>query len=165
MGMQYDVKSKYRRGNGILVEGRARLKGAFITLTSSSSVAFTNTNTPDGTGTYISSGTVVTVTLNNHGFSAGDNVVLNVTSGNLSTGGFNVVSVTNDNVFVVTGQASLTSSGNTEVLGPSKVLMIAGSNVGGNSFDLILPADGILSDTGIYVYSSGTDVENTVFYG
>jgi hypothetical protein len=163
--MQYDVKSKYRRDNGELVNFRTRLKGAICTVTGTSTVAFTNTDVPDGTGTYVSSGTVVTVTLNNHGFSVHDNVVLNVTSGNLGTGGFNVVSVTNANVFVVTGQASLTSSGNTEVFGPSKVIMIVGNNSGFQQRDIILPGEGILADPGIYVYSSGTDVENTIFYG
>lgn len=158
------VYSKYRRDNGVFVTKRSRLKGVICTVTGTSTVAFTNTDIPDGTGTYVSSGTTVTVTLNGHGFSAGDNIVLNVTSGNLSTGGFNVVSVTNDNVFVVTGQASLTSSGNVEVLGPSKVLMIVGNNSGFQQRDIIIPGDGILSDTGIYVYSSGADVENTIFY-
>lgn len=65
--------------------------------------------------TYSQSGAAITVTMPNHGFSPGNSATLAFTSGGAVNGTFAVTSVTNDNVFVVTAAAPLTTSGNVNV--------------------------------------------------
>lgn len=66
-----------------------------------------------GTGTYTRSGTIITVTKNGHGLKVGDGVGFDVTSGNATSGDYEVVSRTN-NTFTVTDSASGTTSGNVD---------------------------------------------------
>ena len=64
------------------------------------------------TGTYTRSGTTITVTKSNHGLSVGDGVGFDVTSGNGTSGDYQVQTVPNANTFTVTDSASGTTSGN-----------------------------------------------------
>ena len=64
--------------------------------------------------TYARSGTTLTVTLANHGYSNGDQVILDVTSGNGSDGYYTISNVTT-NTFTVTDASSGTTSGNVTV--------------------------------------------------
>ena len=66
-----------------------------------------------GTGTYTRSGTTITVTKNGHGLKVGDGVGFDVTSGNATSGDYEVVTRTN-NTFTVTDSASGTTSGNVD---------------------------------------------------
>jgi len=66
-----------------------------------------------GTGTYTRSGTTITITKNGHGLKVGDGVGFDVTSGNATSGDYEVVSRTN-NTFTVTDSASGTTSGNVD---------------------------------------------------
>tara|TARA_B100000508_G_scaffold43553_1_gene33964 strand:+ start:3065 stop:6217 length:3153 start_codon:yes stop_codon:yes gene_type:complete len=64
--------------------------------------------------TYARSGSTITVTLANHGYSNGDQVILDVTSGNGSDGYYTIANVAT-NTFTVTDASSGTTSGNVTV--------------------------------------------------
>ena len=64
--------------------------------------------------TYARSGTTLTVTLNGHGYSNGDQVILDVTSGNGSDGYYTIANV-QTNTFTVTDVSSGTTSGTVTV--------------------------------------------------
>tara|TARA_B100000519_G_scaffold115424_1_gene99756 strand:- start:6218 stop:9004 length:2787 start_codon:yes stop_codon:yes gene_type:complete len=64
--------------------------------------------------TYARSSNTVTVTLANHGYSNGDQVILDMTSGNGSDGYYTIANVTT-NTFTVTDASSGTTSGNVTV--------------------------------------------------
>ena len=64
--------------------------------------------------TYARSSNTVTVTLNGHGYSNGDQVILDMTSGNGSDGYYTIANVTT-NTFTVTDASSGTTSGNVTV--------------------------------------------------
>ena len=64
--------------------------------------------------TYARSGTTLTVTLNGHGYSNGDQVILDVTSGNGSDGYYTIANV-QTNTFTVTDASSGTTSGTVTV--------------------------------------------------
>ena len=68
---------------------------------------------PTKTGTYSQSGsTAVTVNSTNHGFSAGDSITVDFTTGTGSDGSFTVNSAPDANTFSFTGSSSQTTSGN-----------------------------------------------------
>jgi len=68
------------------------------------------------TGTYSQSGTTVTITITDHNLSSGQTIVLDYTSGSATDGTFNVASVVNANVFIVTAASSATNSGTVAIL-------------------------------------------------
>ena len=80
--------------------------------------SFTFTPPAEGftkTGTYSQSGTIVTITISNHGIAIGDVVTIDYTSGSAVDGSFAVVTTADDNTFTVTAAASATNSGNVSV--------------------------------------------------
>ena len=66
---------------------------------------------PALTGTYSQSGTAVSVSINSHGFTTGDQVLMDITSGTGVDGTYEVT-VSNANAFTYTAGTSLTTSGN-----------------------------------------------------
>ena len=66
------------------------------------------------TGTYSQSGTTVTVTITSHGYSNGNIVYLNFTSGTVNDDGFFTVGGVTTNTFTVTRTSSTTATGNIE---------------------------------------------------
>ena len=66
------------------------------------------------TGTYSQSSTTITITITNHRLFVGDSVAIDFTSGSSTDGTYIVSSITNPNVFVVTG-ASADTSGNVSI--------------------------------------------------
>jgi hypothetical protein len=62
-------------------------------------------------GTYVQSGTTVTVTLENHGYLAGHNIYADITSGTAVDGTYIITEVTED-TFTYTAGTSLVTSGN-----------------------------------------------------
>lgn len=66
-------------------------------------------------GTYSRSGTTVTVTLTNHGLTAGKSIYLDFTSGTATDGTYTVATVGDVNNFTVTDTVSGTTSGNVTV--------------------------------------------------
>ena len=73
------------------------------------------------TGTYSQSGTTVTITISNHGFIVGNELIIDYTSGTALDGTFLVASVTNANVFTVT-------AANSDANGQSGNVVVTGSN-------------------------------------
>ena len=69
-------------------------------------------NTHFHTGTYSQSGTTVTVTITSHGYSVGNTLLLNISTGTLPSGYYTVATVIGGNSFTVTAAASATTSGN-----------------------------------------------------
>jgi hypothetical protein len=74
-----------------------------------------------GTGTYTRTLTTMTVTKNAHGLAVGDGVGFDVTSGNGTSGDYQVETVPDANTFTVTDSASGTTNGNVSFI-------LAGSN-------------------------------------
>ena len=62
------------------------------------------------TGTYVRSGTTVTATVTNHGYSVGESVVIDFTSGGAADGTFTVTSAADANTFTITHGSSGTIS-------------------------------------------------------
>jgi len=114
-------------------EGTQTWEEHFIGTGSSSSPQFANINAltatpspgftdylepaPTYSGTYSQSGTTVTITISNHGFIVGNELIINYTSGSAIDGTFVVASVTNANVFTVTAAASASTTGNVVIGG------------------------------------------------
>ena len=65
--------------------------------------------------TYARSGSTITVTLANHGYSNGDQVIVDITSGNGSDDFYTITSVADAFTFTVTDSSSGTTSGNVTV--------------------------------------------------
>ena len=77
-------------------------------------VTDTEDNPLTKSATYARSGSTITVTLANHGYSNGDQVILDCTSGNGSDGFYTIANVAS-NTFTVTDASSGTTSGNVTV--------------------------------------------------
>jgi len=84
-------------------------------------VATTQLDTTTSTAaTYEQSGTTITITKNGHGYSVGDQVVIDFTAGSAADGNYVIQTVPNVNSFTVTASASATiSSGTSCNIGPN----------------------------------------------
>ena len=161
MGMQTDVKAYHNTVSGLAVDSRTRLKGIIVSPTTTGvfNVSFCDNITE--TGTYDVPGTTVcTVTISNHGLTNGDRVYLNFTSGTASDESYEVSNVTT-NTFTVT-VASATTSGNVTMY-PKLLAEIDCAT--GTSFYTLIPGEGILATSGIYVGIPSTTISTTIFYG
>lgn len=161
MGMQTDVKAYHNTVSGLAVDNRTRLKGIIVSPTTTGvfNVSFCDNITE--TGTYDVPGTTVcTVTISNHGLTNGDRVYLNFTSGTASDESYEVSNVTT-NTFTVT-VASATTSGNVTMY-PKLLAEIDCAT--GTSFYTLIPGEGILATSGIYVGIPSTTISTTIFYG
>ena len=68
------------------------------------------------TGTYVRSGTTVTATITNHGYSVGESVTIDFTSGGAADGTFTITSVADANTFTVThGDSGTISTSNLSI--------------------------------------------------
>ena len=77
-------------------------------------VATTQLDTTTSTAaTYEQSGTTITITKSSHGYSAGDQVVIDFTAGSAADGNYVIQTVPNANTFTVTASASATISSGT----------------------------------------------------
>lgn len=161
MAMQYDVKAYHNTVSGLAVDYRTRLKGIIVSPTTTGvfNVSFCDNITQ--TGTYDVPGTTVcTVTIANHGLSNGDRVYLNFTSGTAADEAYAVANVTT-NTFTVT-VASATTSGNVTMYAN---LLCEIDCATGTSFYTLIPGEGILAESGIYVGIPSTTISTTIFYG
>ncbi len=84
-------------------------------------VATTQLDTTTSTAaTYEQSGTTITISKSSHGYSAGDQVVIDFTAGSATDGNYEIQTVPNSNSFTVTASASATiSSGTSCNIGPN----------------------------------------------
>jgi hypothetical protein len=161
MGMQTDVRSYHNSVSGIAVASRTRLKG--VVISPSTSVTY-NTSFCDAaskTGTYdVPGSTTCTVTITNHGLTTGDRVYLDFTTGTAQDEAY-VVTVLTANTFTVT-VTSATTSGNVTMY--SKILAEFDCS-NGTAFYTLIPGEGILAPTGIYVGIPNVAITTTIFYG
>ena len=83
-----------------------------VTVVDANTFTYTAPNdVPALSGTYSQTGTAVSVSLNGHGFTSGNQVSMDITSGTGVDGAYEVT-VTNANAFTYTAATSLTTSGN-----------------------------------------------------
>ena len=90
----------------------ARTAGTYtVTVVDANTFTYTAPNSvPTLSGTYSQTGTAVSVSLNGHGFTSGNQVSMDITSGTGVDGTYEVT-VTNANAFTYTAATSLTTSG------------------------------------------------------
>jgi uncharacterized protein YhjY with autotransporter beta-barrel domain len=161
MAMQFDVKSYHSTTSGVAVAYRVRLKGVLISPVSSVTYNTAFCDNVSSTGTYdVPGSTTCTVTIANHGLSNGDRVFLNFTSGTAQDNVYTVANVAT-NTFTVT-VASATTSGNVTMYAEILAEFDCSS---GTAFYTLIPGEGILASTGIYVGLPSADVTTTIFYG
>jgi len=161
--MQYDVKSAIAKSTGLLVTQQpVRLKSITVTSGTSSlrNVAVCDP-TVVKTGTYSQSGTTtITCTITAHGFTNGQRVFLDFTTGT-SRDAVYEVTVVNANSFTVTAANSVTTSGNVSAYSSIALEIDTFSTVG---LPVLIPGEGIYCPNGIFV-GCGSSVTATVFYG
>lgn len=97
------------------------------------------------TGTYSRTGTTVTVTITSHGFSTGNVLAIDFTSGTALDGNYTITS-TGANTFTLTTVASGSTSGNVEA-------STSFTNIGAvaNSIGVLFTATGVGSGTGVAI--------------
>lgn len=161
--MQTDVQSYHNQVTGVAVDYRTRLRGVVCSPSSSSVLNVSICDNLPKTGTYNIPGTTVcTVTLANHGLVAGSSrVVLRFTSGTAVPDTYLVQTTPTADTFTVT-TAVLTTSGN--VIAYSDILLEVDVATA-TAFYTLIPGEGVLATTGIYVFLPSTTVSTTIFYG
>lgn len=161
--MQTDVKSYHNTVTGVAVPYRTRLKGVVVSPSSSSTLNVSICDNNPKAATYNIPGTTVcTVTLANHGLTAGSNrVVLNFTSGTAVPDTYLVQTTPTADTFTVT-TAALTTSGNVTVYTD---LLIEIDVATATAFYTLIPGEGVLATSGVYVFLPSTTVSTTIFYG
>ena len=91
---------------------------AFLRTEANNNTSFTYSPPSEGftkTGTYVQSGTTITITITDHGLAVNDEVTIDFTSGTAVDGVFVVVSTTDRNTFTITAAASLSTNGNVSI--------------------------------------------------
>jgi hypothetical protein len=162
--MQYDVKSARAAGTSLLVtQIPVRLKSITVT---SATVSERSTCVCDPTvqksGTYsrTSPSATITVTMVNHGFTTGQRVFLDFTSGTARDGAYTVTKI-NDDTFTCADAPTTTTSGNVTAYSSIALEITTFNTVG---LPVLIPGEGIYCPNGIYV-GCGSSVTATVFYG
>jgi len=165
MSMQYDVKSGHLNVAGFFLIGRTRLKGLMTVSSGASAITLWDTSTAPVSATYERTGTLITVTENDHGLTNGQTLGLNFAVATLQgTAGNYVITVLNANTFTVTDVNTGTVNAGTACVYAQRFLMATDGNAAGNVQTILIPGEGILALNGVYVSMSGT-TSVTVFYG
>ena len=161
--MQYDVLSYHNTTTGVAVPYRTRLKGIVVSPISSSALNVSICDNNLKTGTYNIPGTTVcTVTLVDHGLTAGKSrVVLNFTSGSAVPNTYLVNTTPTADTFTVT-TAVLTTSGNVSIYTD---ILIEIDCFTATSFYTLIPGEGVIAKNGVYVFLPSATVSTTIFYG
>ncbi len=180
MTMQTDVKSAHLNATGILVKGRARLKGMLYTSgTSAGTVNIWDTvSAVTSITSYTRSGTTITVTLASHGLATGDVIGLTFGSGTggYGTNGNYTVTVLTSSTYTVqdinSGTITSGTGGTQSVAGGRWLFALdtAAQTTSGQPgvISVLIPGEGILAQTGLYAQlgTAGTNQNGlTVFYG
>jgi len=164
MAMQTDVKSYHNTVSGVAVPYRTRLKGVVISPSTSVTI---NTaivdNLPIAVTYNIPGTTVCTVTTATaHGLTAGESRVLLVAStGTFVSDAYLVQTTPTPTTFTVT-TGVLTTSGNMSMYTDHLTEVDCST---GTSFYTLIPGEGVLAQTGIYVFLPSASVTSTIFYG
>ena len=170
MAMQTDVKAAHLNASGILVAGRTRLRAiSGVASATAGTVNLWDSVTAPTAATYARSTVTVTVTLNAHGFVAGQTVGLafSAASGVAATNGNYIIQTAAANTFTVTDINSGTIAASTvcAVLGVG--FWLTSYDTGATSTEVIstlLPGEGMLVQTGIYAQMTN-QTGLTVYYG
>jgi len=160
--MQYDVKSTRVASTGLVVTQQpVRLK--CITVTSATS-SLRNIAVCDPTvvksGTYSQTTNTITCTITAHGFTDGQRVCLDFTTGN-SRDGVYAITLVDPDTFTVTAANSISTSGNVSAYSKIDLEIDTFSTVG---LPVLIPGEGIYLKNGMFV-GCGPSVTATVFYG
>jgi hypothetical protein len=140
---------------------RTRLKGIVLSPSATSTLNVTVANNVAQAATYDIPGTTVcTVTYANHGLAVGDRVILNFTTGSAVPDTYTVLTVATNTFTVAT--AVLTTSGAVTLY--QDVLVEIDCSTA-TSFYTLIPGEGVLAQTGIYVFLPSATVTTTIFYG
>lgn len=170
MAMQTDVKAAHLNASGILVVGRTRLRAiAGVASATAGTVNLWDSTTAPTAATYARSTNTITVTLNAHGFVAGQTVglVFSAASGVSATNGNYVIQTAATNTFTVTDINSGTIAASTVCAVSGVGLWLTSYDTGATSTEVIntlIPGEGMLAQTGLYAQMTNqTGV--TVYYG
>jgi hypothetical protein len=162
--MQYDVKSAIAKNTGLLVtQNPVRLKGITVTSGTSSlrNTAICNPSfQKSGTYARTSPSATITVTIANHGYTTGQRVFLDFTSGTARDGTYEIT-VTGDDTFTCADAPTTTTSGNVTAYSSITLEIDTFSTVG---IPILIPGEGIYCPNGIFV-GCGSSVTATVYYG
>lgn len=164
MAMQTDVKSFHNTLSGVAVPYRTRLKGVVVSPSTSVTINTSIVDNDPIAVTYNIPGTTVctVTTALPHGLTAGSSRVLLVAStGTFVSDSYLVQTTPTPTTFTVT-TGVLTTSGNM-LLYTDLLTEIDCST--GTSFYTLIPGEGVLAKTGIYVFLPSASVTTTIFYG
>ena len=170
MAMQTDVKAAHLNASGILVVGRTRLRAiAGVASATAGTVNLWDSTTAPTAATYARSTTTITVTLNAHGFVAGQTVglVFSAASGVSATNGNYVIQTAATNTFTVTDINSGTIAASTVCAVSGVGLWLTSYDTGATSTEVIstlIPGEGMLAQTGLYAQMTN-QTGLTVYYG
>lgn len=170
------VRSGHLHSSGYIVKARTRVKALDIVGSASAGLLeIWDTDVAPSTGTYVRSGTTVTVTDVGHGLSTGDQIGITFEpdGGVIATPGNYEITVTGADTFTITDINSGTIANdpdcryvysNTDGI-PAQWLATyhaAASDVFFNGFTI--PEGGLLARKGVYVYSENL-VSINIYYG
>ena len=131
-GLARNQNPKLYNVNFELSETESDVVEAFLDSRARDQESFTYTPPGEGftkTGTYVQSGTTITITISNHGVAVGDVLTIDFTSGTAVDGVFVVVTSTDSNTFTITAAASLSTNGNVSItLSGAKLFVCEGWN-------------------------------------
>ena len=159
--MQTDVKSYHNTVTGVAVNFRTRLKGVIVSPSTSTTYNVSFCDNVSQTGTYSRTGTLVTVTIANHGLTNGQRVVLEFTTGGVQSDTY-IATVLTANTFTVTTVASGAATGNVTMY-PDVLAEFDCSTA--TTFYTLFPGEGIVARHGIYTFIPSATVTTTIFYG
>ena len=168
MTMQYDVKASHLSNSGLMVSGRTRLKNlVYLGTGTAGSIDIFDTTTAPVTATYARSGYTVTVTSTAHGLVSGQNIGLTfaAATGTSATAGNYVVTKLTADTFTITDINTGTIAGGTAcIYSTGKWLVSYNTTTGVQPFQVILPGEGVLAQSGIYAVVTNI-VFQTIHYG
>jgi len=167
MAMQYD-KTSHLSGTGLMVSGRVRLKNLiYLGTGTAGGIDLFDTLTAPVAATYARSGYTVTVTSTAHGLVTGQNIGITfsaASSVSAAAGNYIVTKLTAD-TFTITDLNTGTITGGTAcIFSTGKWLGGYNTSTGVQPFQVIVPGEGVLAQTGIYAVVTNI-VFQTVTYG
>ena len=168
MTMQYDVKTSHLSGSGLMVSGRVRLKNLiYLGTGTAGGIDLFDTLTAPVAATYARSGYTVTVTSTAHGLVTGQNIgiTFSAASSVSATAGNYIVTKLTADTFTITDLNTGTIAGGTAcIFSTGKWLGGYNTSTGVQPFQVIVPGEGVLAQTGIYTVVTNI-VFQTVTYG
>ena len=178
--MQTDIRSVHLNQTGFAYVGRTRLRGLTVTATATGGVVhvFDTTTAPvSASVTYARTGYVVTVTKASHGLATGDKVGITFAAGTggSATNGNYVVTVLTSSTFTITdintgsisGTPAATYVSSSPTTQPQANWLTSFDITGAaGTTNVVVPAEGMLAQQGVYVYMTATEIPSTtIFYG